>query len=70
MDALERCRVDVAWLAGNSLWSLRRALTRAAPREPRGVYRDFLRFNLLGRRDGFGPGAPAAEERGGPRRAA
>jgi hypothetical protein len=40
---------DLAWAAGNSLWNLRRWLTRAPRKEPIGFWLDFVRFNLLGR---------------------
>ncbi len=41
---------DLAWIAGNTFWNLRRALTREPPRDPRRFYRDFVRFSLLGAR--------------------
>lgn len=40
---------DLAWTAGNSLWNLRRWLSRAPAKEPPGFWSDFVRFNLLGR---------------------
>jgi GT2 family glycosyltransferase len=40
---------DLAWAGGNALWNLRRAVTGAPPKEPPGFWRDFVRFNLLGR---------------------
>lgn len=40
---------DVAWVLGNSLWNVRRALTRAPRKEPPHFYADFVRFNFLGR---------------------
>ena len=41
---------DVAWVAGNTFWNLRRVLTRQPRRDPLHFYRDFVRFNLLGDR--------------------
>jgi GT2 family glycosyltransferase len=43
------CLADLAWLAGNSLWNVRRFLTRAPRKEPPHFFGDFLRFNFLGR---------------------
>jgi GT2 family glycosyltransferase len=43
---------DLAWAGGNALWNLRRVLTRAPRKEPPYFWRDFVRFNLLGRRLG------------------
>lgn len=40
---------DLAWTAGNALWNLRRWIQRAPRKEPIGFFRDFVRFNLLGR---------------------
>ena len=40
---------DLAWSGGNALWNLRRWIARAPRKEPLGFWRDFVRFNLLGR---------------------
>jgi N-acetylglucosaminyl-diphospho-decaprenol L-rhamnosyltransferase len=40
---------DLAWTLGNSLWNLRRWLSRAPAKEPPGFWGDFVRYNLLGR---------------------
>lgn len=40
---------DLAWTLGNSLWNLRRLLSRAPRKEPVGFFADFVRFNLFGR---------------------
>jgi len=42
--------VDLAWLAGNAVFQLRRRLRATPAQEPRGFFLDFLRFNLFGRR--------------------
>lgn len=39
-----------AWVIGNALWNARRFVTRAPRKDPPHFFRDFVSFNLLGRR--------------------